>query len=137
MRIERIDHLVLTVRDLEATCRFYESVLGMQREVFGEGRTALRFGTQKINLHQAGKEFEPKALHPVPGSADLCFITTSAPEETLEHVRAHGIEIVAGPVAKIGALGAMESVYIRDPDGNLIEIARYPSPAAPSATPLA
>src|SRR5689334_9182695 len=125
MQIERIDHLVLTVRDLDATYAFYSRVLGMEIVTFGEGRKALRFGRQKINLHESGKEFEPKAAHPVPGSADLCFITTMPLQEVLSHLRACEIEIIEGPVTRTGATGPITSVYVRDPDGNLIEIANY------------
>jgi catechol 2,3-dioxygenase-like lactoylglutathione lyase family enzyme len=125
MRIERIDHFVLTVRDIEATCAFYARVLGMEVVTFGGGRTALRFGEQKINLHEAGKEFEPKALRPTPGSGDFCLITQVPLAEVVAHVRACGVAIVEGPVRKTGALGPMESVYLRDPDGNLVEVSRY------------
>jgi len=126
MNIDRLDHLVLTVKDLDATVRFYCSVLGMEKEVFEDGRTALKFGNQKINLHQAGKEFEPKAQRPTPGSADVCFITRGVLAQAMEHVRGQGIEIIEGPVARTGASGPMESFYFRDPDGNLIEVAVYP-----------
>lgn len=129
MRIERLDHLVLTVADIPATCDFYSRVLGMRVVTFGEGptggRTALAFGSQKINLHQRDHEFEPKAQHPTPGSADLCFIAAVPLPDVLEHLRACGIPIELGPVARAGALGPIESVYLRDPDGNLIEISTY------------
>jgi catechol 2,3-dioxygenase-like lactoylglutathione lyase family enzyme len=125
MQIERLDHLVLTVRDIAATCGFYGRVLGMEVVTFDQERTALAFGQQKINLHQVGKEFEPKAAHPTTGSADLCFVTTLAIDEVLAHLYACGITIIEGPVARTGALGLMISVYLRDPDDNLIEIARY------------
>lgn len=125
MRIERIDHFVLTVRDIEATCAFYARVLGMAVVTFGGGRTALSFGEQKINLHEAGNEFEPKALRPTPGSGDFCLITQVPLAEVMEHLRACGVAIVEGPVRKTGALGPMESVYLRDPDGNLVEISTY------------
>jgi len=129
MRIERLDHLVLTVRDVQATADFYARVLGMRVETFaddaGRIRLALRFGDQKINPHQAGHEFEPKALHPTPGAGDLCFITTASPEEIAAHLHACGVAILAGPVPRTGALGPMTSVYFRDPDQNLIEIAHY------------
>jgi catechol 2,3-dioxygenase-like lactoylglutathione lyase family enzyme len=124
--VDRIDHLVLTVADIDATCDFYRRVLGMERVEFGpEPRVALAFGEQKINLHQAGAEFEPKAMHPAPGSADLCFITTGSMEDLIVQLKSSGIEITEGPVPRTGALGPMTSVYLRDPDGNLIEIARY------------
>jgi catechol 2,3-dioxygenase-like lactoylglutathione lyase family enzyme len=125
MHIDRIDHLVLTVRDIDATCAFYARVLGMQVVTFGAGRTALAFGTQKINLHQAGREFEPKALHPTPGSSDLCLITDVPPAEVIAHLQSCGVAIEEGPVRRSGALGPIESVYCRDPDGNLIEIANH------------
>lgn len=122
MKIDSIDHLVLTVRDLEATCEFYSRVLGMEVATFGNGRTALRFGTQKINLHEAGKEFDPRAAHPTPGSGDLCLLTDQPLKQVIQHLRSCGIDIVEGPVRKAGAVGPLESVYVRDPDGNLIEI---------------
>jgi catechol 2,3-dioxygenase-like lactoylglutathione lyase family enzyme len=125
VQIDSLDHLVLTVRDLEATRDFYVRVLGMEVVMFDGGRIALRFGQQKINLHLAGKEFEPKALHPVPGSADLCLITRTSPEAVCAHLRECGVAIELGPVARTGALGMMRSVYCRDPDGNLIEVASY------------
>lgn len=121
----RLDHLVLTVSDVEATARFYESVLGMQRVVFGEGRVALRFGDQKINLHQHGQEFEPHAMHPVPGSADLCFIVNVSLDDAMAHIQRMGVEIIEGPVERTGATGPIMSCYFRDPDGNLIEISSY------------
>ena len=126
MKAERIDHLVLTVSDIERTCDFYSRVLGMQTVVFDEGRRALAFGGQKINLHQAGEEFEPHAARPTPGSADLCFIIGMPMEEMLRELEAHGIGVVRGPVERKGALGPMESIYFRDPDGNLIEVSNYP-----------
>lgn len=125
MKIRNIDHVVLTVKDIEATVRFYESVLGMRKETFGEGRVALRFGSQKINLHQHGREPAPKANHPLPGSTDLCFITDSKLEAAMERVEKRGIEIIEGPVVRTGALGDIISFYFRDPDGNLIELANY------------
>ena len=123
MDISHLDHLVLTVANIENTVRFYTSVLGMETETFGKGRMALRFGEQKINLHQAGKEFEPKALKPTPGSADLCFITETPLDEAMEHVRSQGVHIIEGPVTRTGATGPIRSFYFRDPDGNLIEVA--------------
>jgi catechol 2,3-dioxygenase-like lactoylglutathione lyase family enzyme len=125
MQIDRIDHLVLTVRDIEATCAFYTRILGMQVLTFEEGRKALAFGAQKINLHQAGHEFEPKALRPTPGSGDLCFITNVPLAQVIDHVRSCGVPIEEGPVQRAGARGPIESIYIRDPDGNLIEVANY------------
>jgi catechol 2,3-dioxygenase-like lactoylglutathione lyase family enzyme len=125
IEIERLDHLVLTVRDIQATCDFYSRALGMQVVTFGEGRRALAFGRQKINLHQAGKEFGPKAEKPTLGSADLCFITQTPLSEVVEHLNSCGVKIIAGPVKRSGASGPIESVYFRDPDLNLIEVSVY------------
>jgi len=125
MNISMLDHLVLTVKDIETTAQFYVSVLGMEREEFGAGRVALKYGTQKINLHQAGREFEPKAQAPMPGSADLCFITEIPIAEAMEHVRSKGVDILEGPVTRTGATGPITSFYFRDPDLNLIEISNY------------
>jgi len=125
MRIDRLDHLVLTVRDVDATCSFYVRVLGMQIVTFGEARKALAFGRQKINLHQAGREFEPKAALPTPGSADLCLITDVPLDEVIAHLTACGVAVVEGPVMRTGATGPIRSVYFRDPDGNLIEVSNY------------
>ncbi len=135
MKIDRIDHIVLTVRDIPVTCEFYSRVLGMEVVTFGKGRVALQFGRQKINLHESGKEFEPKALRPTPGSGDLCFITDLPLEQVIARVRACGIEILEGPVGRTGALGPIESIYLRDPDGNLIEISNYGRPAAEGRIP--
>ncbi|MGR0119410.1 VOC family protein [Bacillus halotolerans] len=123
--IKRLDHLVLTVKSLQETIRFYTSVLGMQEETFGSGRKALRFGNQKINLHEAGHELEPKAQHPLPGSADLCFITDEPINKVVEHLTKMNVNIEQGPVKRTGALGPIISVYIRDPDQNLVEISEY------------
>lgn len=123
-RMVALDHLVLTVADIAATCAFYQTVLGMRVEQFGDGRTALHFGQQKINLHQRGHEFEPAAAAPTPGSADLCLLTASPLEEVQHHLAACAVTIIAGPVTRTGAQGPMTSLYIRDPDGNLVEIAR-------------
>src|SRR4029077_1275864 len=114
--IDRIDHVVFTVRDIEATCAFYSRVLGMSVVTFGAGRTALAFGAQKINLHLAGREFEPKADRPTPGSIDLCLITRVPLPEVIAHLDACGVPILEGPVPKTGATGPMHSVYFRDPD---------------------
>jgi catechol 2,3-dioxygenase-like lactoylglutathione lyase family enzyme len=122
MRVQRIDHVVLTVADVERTIAFYERVLGMSAVSFGEGRRALAFGDQKLNLHQAGREFEPKALRPTPGAIDLCFTTDVSLEEVAAHLRAESVAIEHGPVDKVGARGALRSLYFRDPDGNLIEV---------------
>ncbi|MBX5023315.1 VOC family protein [Rhizobium lentis] len=122
IRIDRLDHLVLTVADIAATCDFYARILGMSVETFAEGRKALKFGRQKINLHLAGHEFEPKAKHPIPGSGDLCFITETPLADVVAHLQASGIAIEEGPVERTGATGRLRSVYFRDPDGNLIEV---------------
>jgi len=125
VKIDRIDHLVLTVRDIESTCAFYSRVLGMEIVAFGTGRTALAFGRQKINLHQAGREFEPKAACPTPGSADICLIATTPLPDVIAHLGHCNVSLVDGPVARTGATGAIESIYFRDPDQNLIEVSRY------------
>jgi catechol 2,3-dioxygenase-like lactoylglutathione lyase family enzyme len=125
MKIDRIDHIVITAFDLERTIDFYSRVMGMEPITFAGGRRGLAFGRQKINLHQAGREFEPKALKPTPGSMDLCFITETPLEEVIARLKANAVVIVDGPVPKTGALGAMMSVYFRDPDGNLIEVSNY------------
>ncbi len=123
--VDRIDHFVLTVADVEATCRFYRHVLAMTVIEFSGGRKALALGRQKINLHQAGREFEPKALHPVPGSADFCLITVLPIERIADRLATAGVTIEQGPVAKTGAMGPMQSVYFRDPDRNLVEVSVY------------
>src|SRR3989338_8485208 len=126
--IDTIDHFVLTVRDIGAACEFYTRVLAMQVVTFGSGRKALQFGEfgeHKIDLHEAGKEFEPKASKPTPGSGDVCFITRTPLERVVGHLRSCDVEILEVPVKRTGALGTIESIYIRDPDGNLIEIANY------------
>jgi len=123
MKISKIDHLVLTVTDIEKTASFYVSVLGMVKEVFGDGRIALKCGSQKINLHELGKEFEPKANKPMPGSADLCFITHTPLDDAMAHVKGCGVEIIEGPVERTGTNGPLRSFYFRDPDQNLIEVA--------------
>jgi catechol 2,3-dioxygenase-like lactoylglutathione lyase family enzyme len=125
MKVRSIDHLVLTVKNIDETTVFYESVLGMKKLLFDDGKVALGFGSQKINLHQAGKEFEPKAHNPVPGSADLCFITDMELGQAIEHVKSFGVEIIEGPVNRVGAMGPMLSFYFRDPDMNLIEVSSY------------
>ena len=128
MKISRIDHIVLTVRDIDATIAFYERVLGMQAETFGEGRKALKFGCQKINLHKAGQELEPKASAPTPGSGDLCLITEEPMARVVEHIEANGVVIEEGPGSRTGATGPIHSVYFRDPDQNLIEVSSYLNP---------
>lgn len=127
MHVEGIDHIVLTVRDIKATCAFYTRVLGVDVTTFGGGRKALTFGRQKINLHEYGNELEPKAANPGPGAGDLCFVTTVPLAEVLHHLRANGVEVLEGPVERTGALGPVRSIYLRDPDGNLIEVSNYMS----------
>lgn len=126
LTLDAMDHLVLTVRDIDATRGFYTDVLGMTDEAFqpadGSTRWALKFGKQKINLHAAGKEFDPKARHPTPGSADLCFLTRGSIEAWQAHLAELGVPVEEGPVPRTGAMGPILSIYIRDPDGNLIEI---------------
>jgi catechol 2,3-dioxygenase-like lactoylglutathione lyase family enzyme len=125
MQILRFDHIVLTVADIESTCRFFERVLGMRVVTFAGGRKALAFGQQKINLHQHRKEFEPRAQAPTPGSADLCLITDAPIENVVAHLEACGVTVIEGPVPRTGAIGPITSVYFRDPDNNLIEVANY------------
>ena len=125
LKLHRFDHLVLTVADIDRTVAFYVRVLGMTEVTFGAGRRALQFGVQKINLHQSGAEYKPHAQVTAAGSGDLCFIAATSLEDAIAHVRACGIDIEEGPVRRTGATGAIESFYIRDPDGNLIEIANY------------
>ncbi|HEY1458654.1 MAG TPA: VOC family protein [Casimicrobiaceae bacterium] len=125
MRIDRLDHFVLTVADIDASCAFYSRVLGMQVVEFGNGRKALVFGRQKINLHRSGAEYVPHADRPTPGSADVCLITTTPLTDALVEVRAHGIAVIKGPVERTGATGPISSFYFRDPDGNLIEVSNY------------
>jgi catechol 2,3-dioxygenase-like lactoylglutathione lyase family enzyme len=125
VHIDRIDHLVLTVDDVEGAIAFYVDVLGMVEVTFGSGRKALTFGSSKINLHQRGREFEPKAASPTPGSADLCLIADDPLEEVLAELAANGVAVEEGPVARTGATGPIMSVYLRDPDRNLIELSNY------------
>ncbi len=125
LQIDRLDHLVLTVADIDATCAFYERALGMSTVEFAGGRKALAFGAQKINLHRHGHEFEPKARHPTPGSADLCFIASTPLDEVRRHLAAAGVTVLEGPVRRTGASGPILSVYFRDPDLNLIEVSNY------------
>ena len=122
MHIKQLDHVVLTVHNIDETLRFYVSVLGMQKQVPEEGPVGLKFGSQKINLHEVGKELEPKAHNPIPGSADLCFITDIDLNLAMEHVVNMGVEIIDGPVRRIGANGPLLSFYFRDPDLNLLEV---------------
>jgi catechol 2,3-dioxygenase-like lactoylglutathione lyase family enzyme len=124
--IDRIDHVVMNCRDVEAMAAWYQRALGMTREAFGaDGRLALKFGNQKINLRPTGAPDWATGAVDAPGSLDLCFISASAPGVVVEHLRACGIAITAGPMERLGALGPMTSVYCRDPDGNLVEIANY------------
>ena len=124
MRLDRLDHIVLTVEDIAASVAFYVGALGLRHEVRDE-RHALHLGRQKINLHASGREFEPKAVHPTPGSGDLCLIAVGSLDEVVAHLEASGVAIEEGPVARSGAQGKMHSVYLRDPDRNLVEIAVY------------
>ena len=123
--INRLDHLVLTVKNIEETCDFYGRILEMDVREFGEGRKALHFGRQKINLHEAGREFEPKARTPLPGTADLCFISDEPMAKLIGHLERCRVAVEEGPVARTGASGPIQSLYIRDPDGNLIELSNY------------
>jgi len=125
VKTNRLDHLVLTVENIDATVDFYQRVMGMEKVTFGGGRVALAFGKQKINLHQSGKEFEPKAARVQPGSADLCFILETPVEQAVDRLHEHGIPVIEGPVGRTGATGNILSVYFRDPDGNLIEASNY------------
>jgi catechol 2,3-dioxygenase-like lactoylglutathione lyase family enzyme len=125
MQIDRLDHFVLTVADIEASIAFYQKVLGMQPVTFAGGRRALAFGQQKINLHQAGKEFVPHARAPVPGAADVCYITSTPLPGARAHIEGCGVQIIEGPVPKTGAMGPITSIYFRDLDGNLIEVSNY------------
>lgn len=126
MQIKTLDHLVLTVKDIQASTAFYTTILGMRESKFADNRTALHFGRMKINLHQQGHEFEPKALYPTPGSADLCFIVEQSLEEVMAILQEHHIPLERKPSSRNGACGKMTSIYIRDPDNNLIELANYP-----------
>lgn len=119
--LEHLDHLVLTVANIDATIDFYTEVLGMDAVTF-EGRKALAFGIQRINLHQRGHEFNPKAAHPTPGSADLCFLTNTPLEEVISNLAEQRIHLEEGPVERSGAIGKLRSIYLRDPDRNLVEI---------------
>jgi catechol 2,3-dioxygenase-like lactoylglutathione lyase family enzyme len=125
MQVNRIDHLVLTVADIDKTVDFYTKVMGMQKVDFGTGRVALHFGQQKINLHQRRHEFEPKALNVEIGSADLCFILDTSVEDAIEQLSVMDVPLIEGPVMRTGATGHIVSAYFRDPDGNLIEVSTY------------
>lgn len=123
--ISHLDHVVLTTSHEQACIHFYVDLLGMKLEVFGEGRKAFRFGNQKINLHVKGAEFEPKAHLPVPGALDLCFISNQPLEQVIHTLMSKNIKIEQGPVKRTGATGPIQSIYLRDPDRNLIEISEY------------
>jgi catechol 2,3-dioxygenase-like lactoylglutathione lyase family enzyme len=125
VKINRLDHFVLTVADIDATVAFYTRQLGMEAVTFGNGRTALAFGTSKINLHEVGKEFEPKAVRPTPGSADICLVVDEPVADVIAQLRSAGVPIEEGPVERTGAIGPILSCYLRDPDGNLIELSNY------------
>ncbi|CAN9514875.1 unnamed protein product [Ophioblennius macclurei] len=130
VEVSHLDHLVLTVKSVQETVIFYTSVLGMEEISFKGNRKALGFGQQKINLHQQGQEFEPKAQHPTPGSADLCLITKTPLATVAAHLKVCGVKIVEGPVERTGAVGAITSLYFRDPDHNLVEVSNYNQQAA-------
>lgn len=123
--IDHLDHIVLTTRDKDACIHFYTVVLGMSLETFGAGRIAFKFGAQKINVHEAGREFLPHATAPTPGALDLCFIATTTLDAAMASLAGHQVNIEQGPVARTGATGPLRSIYLRDPDGNLIEIAEH------------
>ena len=127
MKIDSIDHVVFTVKDINATCDFYAKVLGMEVVTFGQGRTALTFGSQKINLQQLGRESTLVADKPTSGAADICFVTSVSISEVIAHLNACGVRLVGGPVQREGGRGPMTSVYFRDPDMNLVEVSNYSS----------
>ncbi len=135
MKVDWIDRFVLTVRDIEATCDFYSRVLGVEVEQPEGSPRTLKFGRQKINLHQAGKEFEPKSTEPTPGSGDFCLITDVSLQRVVEHLDSCGVKLVEGPVTRTGAVGWIESIYFRDPDGNLVEVSNYPGATESSGSP--
>ena len=123
--LDRLDHFALTVRDVDATCAFYEKVLGMAREAFGEGRVALRFGRHKINVNPNPNDLKRKAAVPIPGSAEFCVVSARPLDDFIKHLRGCGVDIEYGPAETAGAEGTIRSVCFRDPDGNLIEVATY------------
>jgi catechol 2,3-dioxygenase-like lactoylglutathione lyase family enzyme len=125
MNLSHIDHVVFTVRDIDVTCDFYTRALGMEIVSFAGGRKALQCGRCKLNLHEYGHEFEPKAERPAPGTQDICLITEEPLSDVMAHLQQAGVAVLEGPVPRTGALGSIESIYLRDPDGNLIEVARY------------
>jgi len=122
MKISRLDHLVLTVQNIEKSVLFYTQIMGMEKLTFGNSRVALLFGNQKINLHEYKQECEPKAQHPTPGSADLCFVIETPISEAQQHLEKCGVAIIDGPIMRTGAIGQVLSIYIRDPDQNLLEL---------------
>lgn len=122
IEVRAIDHVVLTVADVDRTTAWYRDVLGMSIEMFDDGRTALRFGSQKLNLHAAGREIEPHARTPTRGSADICLLLGGSIDAALRHLRDAGVEVELGPVDRAGATGPQRSIYVRDPDGNLLEL---------------
>lgn len=124
-KISHMDHLVLTVKNIQDTVDFYTRVMGMEEIQFGSGRKALAFGQQKLNLHQSGKEFEPKAKHPTPGAIDICLITKSPLADVQKHIESCNVTIEEGPIQRTGAVGPIMSIYFRDPDFNLIEVSNY------------
>lgn len=123
MQINKLDHLVVTATDIEQALGFYTEVLGMEAVTFADGRKALLFGEQKINLHKVGEEIKPHAQAPMPGSTDICFITETPVQQIVSHLTSCNVTIIEGPVKRSGAVGSLLSIYIRDPDGNLIELA--------------
>ena len=125
MKINSIDHIVMTVNSIDVTCEFYSRTLGMDVITFGNGRKALSFGVQKLNLHEVGKEFEPKAHKPTPGSIDLCLITEIPIDKVLDHLASVNVAVLEGPIKRTGTTGAIISLYFRDPDQNLIEVSNY------------
>ncbi len=125
MKIDSIDHVVFTVKDIDATCKFYAQVLGMEVVTFGENRKALSFGSQKINLQQLGRESTLIADKPTAGSADVCFVTSVTVADVIAHLKSCGVNLIAGPIERNGARGQMMSIYFRDPDMNLIEVSNY------------
>ena len=138
MQLQRIDHLVLTVHDIKESCTFYARVLGMEVVDFADNRKALAFGSQKINLHEQGKEFEPRARAATPGSMDICLLCDETVDELTRHLQQHDISIIEGPVQRTGAVGPVTSIYFRDPDGNLLELAtplRSSTPGTPNPEP--
>ncbi|MFB6123809.1 MAG: VOC family protein [Haloferacaceae archaeon] len=124
MDVHTLDHAVLYATDIDETCDFYER-LGMERREFGDGRVALHFGEHKLNLHQAGDEYDPHARDPTPGAADFCLVTDDDVDDVAAELDDAGIDVVEGPVPRTGARGDLRSVYVYDPDGNLVEIAAY------------